>query len=81
MRSFSNVCILFSILVEKNLESIFFQGGQSPADYSTCPDYATKMRENAKLLFTAVIDNDSIKQLLNNHSVDEVIVHVLKLAS
>lgn len=39
------------------------------------------MRENAKLLFTAVIDNDSIKQLLNNHSVDEVIVHVLKLAS
>lgn len=64
---------------EDVLSSVIEQCGQTPADYTTCPDYETKMRENAKLLFTTVIDNDSIKSLLNNHSVDEVILHVLKL--
>lgn len=35
------------------------------------------MREYVKLLFTVVIHNDSIKELLNNYPIDEVIEYVL----
>lgn len=66
--------------VEDVLSLVIEQCDQVPADYSTCPDYATKIRENTKLLFTTVIDNDSIKELLNNQTIDEVILHVLKTA-
>lgn len=38
-----------------------------------------RLRENAKLLFTVVIDDAGVKALLNNQSVDEVIQHVLNL--
>ncbi|KAI8123113.1 protein suppressor of hairy wing [Lucilia cuprina] len=40
-------------------------------------DYASRMREYVKLLFTVVIHNDSIKELLNNYPIDEVIEYVL----
>jgi KRAB domain-containing zinc finger protein len=43
-------------------------------------DYIGRMRENAKLLFTVVIDDEAVKSLLNNQTVDEVILHVLRLA-
>lgn len=66
--------------VEDVLSLVIEQCDQVPADYATCPDYATKVRENTKLLFTTVIDNESIKELLNNQTIDEVIVHVLKTA-
>lgn len=66
--------------VEDVLSLVIEQCDQVPADYNTCPDYATKIRENTKLLFTTVIDNDSIKELLNNQTIDEVILHVLKTA-
>lgn len=66
--------------VEDVLSLVIEQCDQVPADYTTCPDYATKIRENTKLLFTTVIDNDSIKELLNNQTIDEVILHVLKTA-
>lgn len=35
------------------------------------------MREYVKLLFTVVVHNDSIKELLNNYPIDEVIEYVL----
>lgn len=54
--------------------------GHAPADYKDCGDFTTKMRENAKLLFTVVIDDESMKSLLNNHTVDEVIIQVLKMS-
>lgn len=66
---------------EHVLSGVIEQCGQRPADTTTCPDYASVMRENAKMLFTSVISNDSIRSLLNNHTVDEVIVHVLKMAN
>lgn len=66
--------------VEDVLSLVIEQCGDYPADYTTCPDYATKIRENTKLLFTTVVDNDSIKELLNNQTIDEVILHVLKTA-
>ncbi|XP_037943578.1 protein suppressor of hairy wing-like [Teleopsis dalmanni] len=40
-------------------------------------DYATRMREYVKLLFSVVIHNDSIKELLNNYPIDDVIEFVL----
>lgn len=66
--------------IESVLSAVIEQCGQTPADYDSCEDYTTKMRENVKLLFTVVIDNESIKSMLNNYTIDEVIKHVLKLA-
>jgi len=65
--------------VDKVLESVIKRCGHTPAS-ETDFDYIEKMRENAKLLFTAVIDDQAVKELLNNQTVDEVIMHVLKLA-
>ncbi|XP_017849830.1 protein suppressor of hairy wing [Drosophila busckii] len=39
--------------------------------------YGSRMREYCKLLFTVVIHNDSIKSLLNNFPIDDVIEYVL----
>lgn len=66
--------------VEDVLSSVIEGCDQVPADYTSCPDYATKIRENTKLLFATVIDTDAIKELLNNQTIDEVIVHVLNTA-
>lgn len=53
---------------------------QKPVDAASCSDIGTKIRENVKLLFTTVIGDDSIKEMLNNHTVDEVINHVITMA-
>lgn len=66
--------------IEKVLSSVIKQCGQSPVDASTCPDASTKLRENVKLLFISVIDDESIKEMLNNHTIDEVVCHVIKLS-
>lgn len=66
--------------VEEVLSSVISRCGHKPANYNDCSDYTTKMRENTKLLFTVVIDDDSIKTLLNNHTIDEVIIRVLKMS-
>uniref|UniRef100_A0A1L8DIW0 Putative gonadotropin inducible transcription factor n=1 Tax=Nyssomyia neivai TaxID=330878 RepID=A0A1L8DIW0_9DIPT len=66
--------------VENVLSALIRQCGHTPSDYTDCVDYTSKMRENAKILFTVVIENDVIKSMLNNHTVDEVIKKVLKMA-
>ena len=43
-------------------------------------DASTRMRENTKQLFSMVLDEDHIKSLLNNYTVDEVITIVLRMA-
>lgn len=43
-------------------------------------DDSTRMRENTKQLFSMVMDEDHIKSLLNNYTVDEVITIVLKMS-
>ncbi|XP_049824017.1 zinc finger protein 117 isoform X2 [Aethina tumida] len=65
--------------VDKVLDSVIKRCGHKPASEEDF-DYIGRLRENAKLLFTVVIDDDAVKQLLNNQTVDEVIVHVLRLA-
>lgn len=65
--------------VDELLESVIKRCGQEPTcheDYS----FNDRLRENCKLFFTVVIDDATIKSLLNNQTVDEVIQHVLKLA-
>jgi len=65
--------------VDEVLEAVIKRCGHTPASadgYS----YHERLRENSKLLFTVVIDDNSVKSLLNNQTVDEVIMYVLKLA-
>lgn len=65
--------------VDELLEAVIRRCGHSPAspdDYG----YMDRLRENSKLLFTVVIDDNAVKTLLNNQTVDEVILHVLRLA-
>lgn len=67
--------------VENVLSNVLIECEQTPADYNSCPDTGSKIRENVKLLFTTVIDDESIKSMLNNNTVDEVINHVIDLAN
>lgn len=65
--------------VDRLLEAVIRRCGHQPVsadDYG----YTDRLRENAKLLFTVVIDDSAVKTLLNNQTVDEVILHVLRLA-
>lgn len=66
--------------VESVIQSVISQCGHTPATESTEMTYADSLRENAKLLFSVVTDDDAIKQLLNNQTVDQVIQHMLRLA-
>lgn len=65
--------------VDKLLDAVIKRCGQTPASEEDF-DYLGRMRENVKLLFTVVIDDEAVKSLLNNQTVDEVILHVLRLA-
>lgn len=65
--------------IDKVLDAVIKRCGHRPVSEEEF-DYLGRLRENAKLLFTAVIDDDAVKELLNNQTVDEVISHVLKLA-
>ncbi|XP_018334907.1 zinc finger protein 100-like, partial [Agrilus planipennis] len=65
--------------VDKILDSVIKRCGHKPASDEDF-DYIGRLRENAKLLFTVVIDDEAVKSLLNNQTVDEVILHVLQLA-
>lgn len=65
--------------IDKLLESVIKRCGHNPVDAEQY-EYYERLRENSKLLFTVVIDDNAVKSLLNNQTVDEVILHVLKLA-
>uniref|UniRef100_U5EU65 Putative gonadotropin inducible transcription factor n=1 Tax=Corethrella appendiculata TaxID=1370023 RepID=U5EU65_9DIPT len=66
--------------VEEVLSSVIQRCGHKSAveNIEETGDCITRMRENTKLLFSLTMDDDYIKSLLNNHTVDEVIVNVLK---
>ena len=77
--------------VEKLLEAVIRRCGHEPVKPSPPPSLqdddnynvtvqSDHLRENAKLLFTVVIDDVSIKSLLDDWSVDQVVAHVLNLA-
>ena len=62
--------------IDSLLESVIKQCNHEPVK---CEDYNyfDRLRENVKLLFTVVIEDESLKELLNNKTVDEVIVNVI----
>uniref|UniRef100_A0A182RXB1 C2H2-type domain-containing protein n=1 Tax=Anopheles funestus TaxID=62324 RepID=A0A182RXB1_ANOFN len=64
--------------VEEVLGRVIMGCGHQPAKGEEAGDHTTRMRENTKILFSVTMDDDDIKALLNNHTVDEVIMHVLK---
>ncbi|KAL1461501.1 hypothetical protein WDU94_013390 [Cyamophila willieti] len=66
--------------VDSVIESVISQCGHTPATETEEMSYADSLRENAKLLFSVVTDDAAIKQLLNNQTVDQVILHMLRLA-
>ena len=65
--------------VQEILEAVIRRCGHEavPADEYEPDD---RLRENARLLFTVVIDDHAVKSLLDSQSVDNVIKHVLELA-
>lgn len=65
--------------VDEVLELVIQRCGHTPVPRENY-EYLDRLRENAKLLFTVVIDDNAVKTLLNNQTVDEVILHVLRLA-
>lgn len=66
--------------VEDVLSNVIVRCGHKPArdEEDMGGDVTTRMRENTKILFALTMDDDNIKTLLNNHTVDEVIMNVLK---
>jgi hypothetical protein len=66
--------------VDRLLEAVIRRCGLQPVGAGDDLPYTDRLRENAKLLFTVVIDDSAVKTLLNNQTVDEVILHVLRLA-
>ena len=65
--------------IDQLLESVIKRSGHTPVN-AELYEYYDRLRENSKLLFTVVIDDNAVKALLNNQTVDEVILHVLRMA-
>lgn len=67
--------------IDDVLCSVLEQCSRKPLKKDECSDDdSTRMRENTKQLFSMVLDEDHIKSLLNNYTVDEVITIVLRMA-
>lgn len=67
--------------IDEVLCSVLEQCSRSPLKKENGgDDDSTRMRENTKQLFSMVLDEDHIKSLLNNYTVDEVITIVLRMA-
>lgn len=64
--------------VDRVLSQVIKRCGHKPASVAETGDYTTRMRENTKILFALTMEDDSIRMLLNNHTIDEVIMSVLK---
>lgn len=64
--------VLCSVLEQCSRKPLLMEDG--------CEDDFTRIRENTKQLFAMVLDEDHIKELLNNYTVDEVITIVLRMA-
>lgn len=64
--------------VENVLSEVIQRCGHKPAADAEAGDCSTRMRENTKILFALTMEDDNIKTLLNNHTIDEVITNVLR---
>ena len=69
-----------NVPVQDILEAVIRRCGHQPLTGDSDLPFAERLRENVKLLFTVVIDDANVKSLLTTQTVDEVILHVLKLS-
>lgn len=66
--------------VDEVLCAVIEQCSRQPLTKESHEDDSTRMRENTKSLFSLVLDEEHIKSLLNNYTVDEVLTIVLKMS-
>lgn len=66
--------------VDEVLCAVIEQCSRQPLTKDSHEDDSTRMRENTKSLFSLVLDEEHIKSLLNNYTVDEVLTIVLKMS-
>ncbi|XP_044731255.1 zinc finger protein 883-like [Chrysoperla carnea] len=65
--------------IDKILDSLIIRCGSVPVVDDNL-EYIDRLRENTKLLFAVILNDNFLESLLNNKSVDEVIEHILRLA-
>ena len=61
------------------LEAVIRRCGHEPHTAESDLPLPERLRGNVKLLFNAVIEDENVKSLLTTQTVDEVIMHVLKI--
>ncbi|XP_055377811.1 protein suppressor of hairy wing isoform X2 [Condylostylus longicornis] len=66
--------------VEIVLQKVILNCGHKINVIDNSIDYITRMREYVKIFFNVVVESDTIKDLLNNLTIDEVIDHFVSKA-
>ena len=62
------------------LEAVIRRCGVEPITADSELPLTERLRGNTKLLFNAVIEDEKVKSLLTTQTIDEVILHVLKIS-
>lgn len=66
--------------IDEVLCSVLEKCCRPPLKKESISDDSTRIRENTKILFSLVLDEDHITTLLNNYTVDEVITIVIRMS-
>ncbi|KAG7204030.1 hypothetical protein KM043_001889 [Ampulex compressa] len=66
--------------IQDILEAVIRRCGHEPLTSDSDILFNERLRENVKILFTVVIEDDTVKSLLTTKTVDDVILHVLELS-
>lgn len=62
------------------LEAVIRRCGHEPLTADSDLSLPERLRGNVKLLFNAVIEDENVKSLLTTQTVDDVIMHVIKVS-
>lgn len=62
------------------LDAVIRRCGHEPLTAESDLSLPERLRGNVKILFNAVLDDENVKSLLTTQTVDEVIMHVLKIS-
>lgn len=66
--------------IQDILEAVIRRCGHYPLTSESNLLFSERLRENIKMLFTVIIEDDTVKSLLTTKTVDNVILHVLELS-
>ncbi|XP_012285238.1 oocyte zinc finger protein XlCOF6 [Orussus abietinus] len=66
--------------IQDVLEAVIRRCGHQPLTSDSDMPFADRLRHNVKLLFAAVVDDETVKSLLTTQTVDEVMMHILRLS-